>query len=90
MDACCQKGHASEQKPKSLRKIALLPVYAYRYLISPMIGPRCRFEPSCSLYTIEAVQELGVFRGFLLGLKRIGKCHPWHPGGYDPVPKNPK
>ncbi len=90
MDACCQKGHASERKSNALRQIALGPVYAYRYLISPMLGPRCRFEPSCSQYTIEAVQQLGIMRGFLLGLKRIGRCHPWHPGGYDPVPKNPK
>jgi len=64
----------------------LSPVYLYRYFVSPMLGPRCRFEPSCSAYTIEAVEHHGILRGLGMALKRVGKCHPWHPGGYDPVP----
>nr|WP_268871370.1 membrane protein insertion efficiency factor YidD [Teredinibacter purpureus] len=69
--------------------LILLPVYAYRYMISPLIGPRCRFEPTCSAYTIDAIHMHGVFHGSWLSLKRIGRCQPWHKGGYDPVP-NPK
>ena len=59
---------------------------AYQLLISPLLGPRCRFYPSCSQYAIEAVQLHGSLRGSWLGLRRLLRCHPWHPGGYDPVP----
>lgn len=58
----------------------------YQYVISPLIGPSCRFYPSCSRYAEEAVNRFGVMRGLWLSLRRIGKCHPWHPGGHDPVP----
>nr|WP_246434796.1 membrane protein insertion efficiency factor YidD [Teredinibacter haidensis] len=68
------------------KRLVLLPVYLYRYLISPLLGPRCRFEPTCSSYAIDAIQLHGISRGSWLSLKRLGKCHPWHPGGYDPVP----
>ncbi|MHB0775480.1 membrane protein insertion efficiency factor YidD [Halomonas sp. WWR20] len=61
-------------------------VKGYQYLISPLLGPRCRFWPSCSHYTLEAISEHGPFRGSWLGLRRIAKCHPWHPGGIDLVP----
>lgn len=61
-------------------------VRAYQLFISPLLGPRCRFHPSCSYYAIEALQTHGVFKGSWLALRRLGKCHPWHPGGYDPVP----
>ncbi|UCV25178.1 MULTISPECIES: membrane protein insertion efficiency factor YidD [Azonexaceae] len=64
--------------------IALIRVY--QYAISPFLGRSCRHEPSCSVYMVEAVQKYGAFRGGWLGLKRVGRCHPWHPGGYDPVP----
>jgi hypothetical protein len=64
--------------------IALIRVY--QYAISPFLGRSCRHEPSCSAYMVEAVQKYGAFRGGWLGLKRVGRCHPWHPGGYDPVP----
>lgn len=73
-----------------LRYLFILPVRFYQYAISPMLGPRCRFKPTCSSYMIEALEEWGAFKGLWLGLKRIGKCHPWGPWGYDPVPKNPK
>jgi len=59
----------------------------YKLAISPMLGPHCRFEPSCSSYAIEAIQERGVIVGALLSINRIRRCHPWSDGGYDPVPK---
>ncbi len=58
----------------------------YQYAISPFLGRRCRYFPSCSEYTVEAVQKHGAIKGGWLGAKRICRCHPWHPGGYDPVP----
>ncbi|WP_092846847.1 membrane protein insertion efficiency factor YidD [Modicisalibacter xianhensis] len=61
-------------------------VRLYQYGLSPLLGPRCRFWPSCSHYAVEAVREHGPARGGWLALKRILKCHPWHPGGVDPVP----
>ncbi|MDR2837098.1 MAG: membrane protein insertion efficiency factor YidD [Azonexus sp.] len=58
----------------------------YRYAISPLLGRSCRYVPSCSEYTMEAVEKYGAVKGGWLGAKRIGRCHPWRPGGYDPVP----
>lgn len=58
----------------------------YQYAISPLLGRRCRFFPTCSEYAVEAVQKHGAMKGGWLGLKRVCRCHPWHPGGYDPVP----
>jgi putative membrane protein insertion efficiency factor len=57
----------------------------YRRLISPLLPPACRFHPSCSCYAIESVEKYGVGRGLALTLRRLAKCHPFHPGGYDPV-----
>jgi putative membrane protein insertion efficiency factor len=59
---------------------------AYRYALSPMLGPRCRFYPSCSAYALEALDRHGALAGAWLALRRVLRCHPWHPGGYDPVP----
>jgi putative membrane protein insertion efficiency factor len=56
----------------------------YQWTLSPLIGPKCRFEPTCSTYFILAVQKYGAVRGTWRGLRRIGRCHPFHPGGYDP------
>lgn len=58
----------------------------YRYGISPMLGRNCRFHPSCSEYAMEAVERHGALRGAWLAVRRVLRCHPFHPGGYDPVP----
>lgn len=58
----------------------------YRYCISPLLGPSCRFYPSCSCYAEEALDQHGVARGLYLTTRRLLRCHPWHAGGYDPVP----
>lgn len=58
----------------------------YKLAISPLLGLNCRFAPSCSEYAVEALERHGVLRGLLLAAKRVSRCHPWHPGGYDPVP----
>jgi hypothetical protein len=64
-------------------------IRVYQRTLSPLLGPRCRFYPSCSQYMLEAVEIHGVARGAWLGLRRIGRCHPLHPGGVDPVPAAP-
>ena len=69
-----------------LRHITLLPVYAYRACISPILPPTCRYTPTCSAYMVEAVMKYGIFRGGWLGIKRLLRCHPWGGSGYDPVP----
>ncbi|MFO7459077.1 MAG: membrane protein insertion efficiency factor YidD [Desulfatiglandales bacterium] len=58
----------------------------YQYLVSPLLGPSCRFYPTCSTYARTAIARYGFFRGGFLSLSRIMKCHPRHPGGYDPLP----
>ena len=69
-----------------MKRILLALIKAYRYALSPLLGPRCRFYPTCSAYAAEAVETHGALRGAWLSVKRISKCHPWHPGGVDPVP----
>lgn len=71
---------------QSVKSVVLLLLRGYKLLISPLLGQRCRFYPSCSSYTMEAVQRFGVLRGCWLGTCRICRCHPLHPGGPDPVP----
>lgn len=61
-------------------------VRGYQLLISPFVPPSCRFHPTCSHYTIEALHKHGAVKGLWLALRRIARCHPWHPGGHDPVP----
>lgn len=61
-------------------------VRAYQLAISPLLPPSCRFHPSCSCYAVEALEKHGALKGGWLALRRIFRCHPWHPGGHDPVP----
>jgi hypothetical protein len=61
-------------------------IRGYQLAISPLLGSRCRHFPSCSEYAVEALQRHGALKGLWLAVRRIGRCHPWHPGGYDPVP----
>lgn len=74
-----------------IRICLLFLIRIYQYFISPLKGPSCRFIPSCSQYTYEAIQTHGPLKGGLMGLWRLARCHPFHPGGYDPVvkPSNP-
>ncbi|MGB3511629.1 MAG: membrane protein insertion efficiency factor YidD [Microcoleaceae cyanobacterium] len=61
-------------------------IKGYKILISPMLPPSCRFQPTCSEYAMEAIERFGIFRGSGMAVMRILRCHPFHPGGYDPVP----
>jgi uncharacterized protein len=79
-----------KKKRSMLKKIFILPIRFYQLAISPLLGTNCRHSPTCSQYTIEAIQEWGVFKGVWLGIKRISRCHPWGTFGYDPVPKKNK
>ncbi|NOQ90392.1 MAG: membrane protein insertion efficiency factor YidD [Gammaproteobacteria bacterium] len=69
-----------------MRRIIIFIIRGYQYLISPYMAPSCRYTPSCSNYAIEAFQRFGFFRGFILAIRRIFSCHPWHKCGHDPVP----
>ena len=81
-------------RPRSIIGWALAPITwllialirCYQRLISPGLPPSCRFAPSCSQYALEAVQRYGAVKGVWLGVRRLVRCHPWHPGGFDPVP----
>lgn len=66
--------------------LSILLIRLYQLVISPGLPSSCRFAPSCSAYTLEAVQRHGALWGIWLGARRLVRCHPWHPGGYDPVP----
>lgn len=66
--------------------VAVVSIEAYQRLISPLFPPSCRFTPTCSNYALQAIERHGLLKGGWLALKRIGRCHPWNPGGYDPVP----
>jgi hypothetical protein len=69
-----------------MKSLLLALIRGYQYLLRPMLGANCRFAPSCSDYASEAVDKYGALKGTLLTLRRILRCHPYHPGGYDPVP----
>jgi putative membrane protein insertion efficiency factor len=75
---------------KILLRILSLPLIAliriYQLILSPLIGPKCRYSPTCSQYALEALRKYGLFKGFWLAVKRISRCHPWGGHGVDPVP----
>ena len=79
-------GRAVAAGDRAMRRALVILLHGYQYLFRPLLGRNCRFMPSCSDYAIEAVGRHGALRGGWLALRRIGRCHPWHPGGYDPVP----
>lgn len=69
-----------------IKSILIRFIKAYQYAISPLMAPTCRFTPSCSQYAIDVVDKYGVFKGGWLSFKRVLRCNPWNPGGYDPAP----
>ena len=71
---------------KLINLIFILPIKMYQILLSPLIGPSCRFNPTCSHYAIQAITKYGAIKGLFLALKRISRCHPWGESGNDPVP----
>jgi len=81
------KGSILHLRTGDIPKIVLLGIIRfYQKFVSPMFPPSCRFTPTCSYYTYEAIAKYGVAKGGWLGIKRIARCHPFNPGGYDPVP----
>lgn len=70
-----------------MQKILIFVIRSYQYLISPWLGNHCRYYPSCSHYAVTALRTHGVARGGWLALRRLSRCHPWHEGGFDPVPE---
>jgi putative membrane protein insertion efficiency factor len=68
-----------------VKRILVILIQSYRYGLSPFLGSRCRFHPSCSAYALEAVQRYGTLRGLWIATKRLVRCHPWTAGGHDPV-----
>ncbi len=71
---------------RTLAQVLLWMIRGYQLALSPLLGPRCRFYPSCSCYTHTAIERYGALQGTWLGLRRLLRCHPFHQGGYDPVP----
>ena len=69
----------------NIRKLLILPIILFQYLISPLFPGSCRFKPTCSEYAKLAILKYGFFKGIILGLKRLSKCHPWGDSGYDPI-----
>ncbi len=69
-----------------MKYLALVPIWLYQKLVSPALPSSCRYQPTCSVYAVEAIERFGLIRGGGLALRRILRCHPFHPGGFDPVP----
>jgi hypothetical protein len=72
-----------------MRVLLIALIRGYQWFISPLLGNHCRFYPSCSQYAREAIERHGAVRGVWLAIRRVARCHPWHPGGVDPVPEPP-
>ena len=70
-----------------MRAVLIALIRAYQWFVSPLLGNHCRFYPSCSQYVREAIERHGASRGVWLAIRRVARCHPWHPGGVDPVPE---
>jgi len=79
-----------EAEPTVAARVLMVPVVGYRRFLSPLLAPRCRFAPSCSEYALEALRRHGAARGLWLAARRLARCQPFHPGGYDPVPARPQ
>jgi len=69
-----------------MRALALVPLRFYKRFVSPLLPPMCRFDPTCSIYMMQAIEKHGTLRGVWLGIRRLSRCHPFNPGGWDPVP----
>jgi putative membrane protein insertion efficiency factor len=69
-----------------MRVLALVPLRFYKRFLSPLLPPMCRFDPTCSIYMMQAIEKHGTLRGVWLGVRRLARCHPFNPGGWDPVP----
>lgn len=77
---------ATNERASRTARLLIVPIVGYQRFISPLIPPRCRFAPSCSQYAVEALRVHGAVRGLWLAVRRLARCHPFNPGGYDPVP----
>jgi uncharacterized protein len=82
-------GTLASARPSAAARVLMALIAGYRRFVSPMLMARCRFAPSCSAYALEAVREHGALRGTWLAVRRVGRCHPFNPGGFDPVPPAP-
>src|SRR5207249_9464 len=78
-----------EEGRRTMRHVAAFLIRVYQWTVSPLLGPACRFYPSCSQYAVQALLRFGVVKGGWLALARLSRCHPWHPRGFDPVPPAP-
>ena len=76
----------TSEQASAVARALMVPIAGYRRFVSPLIPPRCRFAPSCSEYALEALRAHGAIRGLWLTVRRLARCQPFHPGGYDPVP----